>query len=82
VPEFGDIYFVCSTAREKPERIPQLARLMADQRVSLLDLGSSKIPPRHNIHFPTDGHIDEAGHKFVAEMLISWITQTLPHKAN
>ena len=64
-----------------PEKSPReflnLARLMADQRVSFLDLGSSKIRPRHKMHFPNDSHIDEAGHKFVAEMLTTWITQNI-----
>jgi len=63
---------------QRPSEFLNLARLMADQRVGFLDLGSSKIRPRHNIHFPEDGHIDEAGHKFVADMLITWISQTLP----
>ncbi len=63
---------------QNPSKFLNLARLMADQRVSFLDLGSSKIRPGHEIHFPKDGHINEAGHKFVAEMLTAWITLTFP----
>jgi hypothetical protein len=59
---------------KSPREFLNLARLMADQRVS-------KIQPRHKIHFLNDGHIDEAGHRFVAEMLIGWITRIFPRES-
>ena len=48
---------------------PNLRRVMEDEQLNLLDLGAPEMRPSHAIHFATDGHINRAGHSFVADAL-------------
>jgi hypothetical protein len=57
---------------------PSLDRLMAEEEAHWLDLGSPASRPGHAIHFADDGHIDAAGHAFVAAALLAWIGDDLP----
>jgi hypothetical protein len=44
----------------------------------LIDLADpSSVPP--NIFFQKDGHINAAGHRYVASGLVKWINSTAPH---
>jgi len=57
---------------------PSLNALMAEENAHWLDLGSPASRPGHAIHFADDGHIDAAGHAFVAEALLAWMEAELP----
>lgn len=57
---------------------PGLHRLMAEEDGHWLDLGWPASRPDHAIHFADDGHIDAAGHAFVAEALLAWMEEELP----
>ncbi|MDH3442679.1 MAG: SGNH/GDSL hydrolase family protein [Deltaproteobacteria bacterium] len=61
-----------------PREFLNLRRLMTSQGANFLDLGTSKMRPSYEIHFRDDGHMNEAGHKFVAELLVDWIRRNLP----
>jgi hypothetical protein len=57
---------------------PNLHRLMASEEANLLDLGSQKMRPPYDVHFRTDGHINKAGHQFVANELLRWLSKNFP----
>jgi hypothetical protein len=54
---------------------PNLRRLMADEQASLLDLANPAARPADEVHFKTDGHINAAGHAFVAEAVARWLQE-------
>jgi hypothetical protein len=57
---------------------PSLHGLMTEEDAHWLDLGSPASRPGHAIHFADDGHIDAAGHAFVAAALLAWMGETMP----
>ena len=61
------------------KEFPNLHRLMEREKANLLDLGSPKARPSYDVHFRFDGHINRAGHQFVANELLPWIRKNIPN---
>jgi hypothetical protein len=55
-----------------------LHSLMEHEDANLLDLGSQQMRPSYPVHFRADDHINRAGHQFVAEELLRWISKNFP----
>jgi hypothetical protein len=52
------------------QSFPNLDRFMAVEQARFLNLGDSHARPVFDVHFRTDGHINAAGHRFVAAALL------------
>jgi hypothetical protein len=56
---------------------PSWRSLMTELEALHLDLAHPDSLPAHPIHFPADGHIDSAGHAFVAERLAPVVARAI-----
>jgi hypothetical protein len=57
---------------------PNLQRLVVSDGADWLDLGSPGMRPSYDVHFLDDGHMNRAGHAFVAEKVSAWISERSP----
>jgi lysophospholipase L1-like esterase len=57
---------------------PNLQRLVVSDGADWLDLGSPGMRPSYGVHFLDDGHMNRAGHAFVAEKVSAWISERSP----
>lgn len=55
--------------------------LMAELAAPYLDLADPSVQRHSGLHFATDSHINDAGHRFVADALLAWIRIHLPELA-
>ena len=54
-----------------------LREFAARTGANFIDLGGPAARPSYDVHFVDDGHIDEGGHRFVANELYQWVRDNL-----
>jgi lysophospholipase L1-like esterase len=69
------VLFVYLPTRER-RSFASLPDYMASTGASFLDLGNQ--PPPEGLNFPEDGHLNPAGHRFVADALLAWVDREMP----
>ena len=57
---------------------PALPVYMQANAADFVDLGNQPPSPPQQLHFPQDGHLNPAGHRYVADAVLAWIDRELP----
>ena len=72
------ILFVRLPLKEPPIDFGTFRDLMTELNAGFLDLNDPKLGVPPGLHFHGDSHINEAGHRYVAEALLKWIRANQP----
>ncbi len=75
------IVFVRMPRREAIRDFASLRGLMAELGTPYLDLADPTVHRPAGLHYATDSHINDAGHRFVADALLAWIRAHQPELA-